>query len=180
MKTLRPEDIQAIAEYRKTWGPGPFETADCVILHRNAVLLVVRDDPPLAGTWASPGGFVDKGERPYMTALRELVEETNFRLKVGRTTILGLDGILRHIERACVGQCRKEGPDRDPRAHINTTVFVFDLDRIGVIDRPVVKPADDAREAGWKEFAEVPSLDTYADHEQIVAQAVALARPKAD
>ncbi|KAG5182044.1 NUDIX hydrolase domain-like protein, partial [Tribonema minus] len=120
---------------------------------------------------ASPGGFVDKGERPYMTALRELVEETSFRLTVGRTRIIGLDGILRHIERAYVGSFRKEGPDRDPRAHINTTTFVFDLDRIGVIDRPGVKLADDARDVGWKDFAEILSLDTYADHEQIVAQA---------
>lgn len=176
MKALSPEDLQAIAEYQATWGNGPFETADCVILHRGAVLLIVRDNPPCAGTWATPGGFLETGERPYMAALRELVQETNLRLKVGRATILGLDGILRYIERAYVGRFRKEGRGRDPRAHINTTVFVFDLDRIGVIDRPLVQGADDARLAAWKELDEVPKLDTYADHDQNIVEAVRLAR----
>lgn len=55
-------------------------TADAVVLGiREAeisLLLVERKNPPYAGCWALPGGFVEAGEEPLAAAARELCEET--------------------------------------------------------------------------------------------------------
>lgn len=48
-------------------------------LSTNRVLLLRRSDAVTEpGTWGIPGGRVDHGEQPRLTALRELSEETNY------------------------------------------------------------------------------------------------------
>ena len=168
-------DRKAIEAYRAQWGAGPFETVDCAIFHKGKILMVLRDKPPQADTWATPGGFLEEGEHPYEAALRELVEETRFRMRIGGTEFADAKAIIVRMREALVGQFRQEGPERDPRAHIDTTVFAFDLDLIGVAEQPLIEAADDARDADWKDLAEVPGLRTYADHRDIVARAARMA-----
>lgn len=168
-------DRKAIEAYRAQWGGGPFETVDCAIFHKRKILLVLRANPPQASTWATPGGFLEKGERPYGASLRELVEETRFKMSLGGRQLADADEILEAMRGALVGKFRQEGPERDPRAHINTTVFVFDLDRIGVTEQPDIEAADDARDAKWQDLDEARGLRTYADHGTIVAKAAKMA-----
>jgi 8-oxo-dGTP diphosphatase len=55
----------------------PSVTADCVVFdNRDRLLLIRRRNPPFAGQFALPGGFVDPGETTEAAARRELMEET--------------------------------------------------------------------------------------------------------
>jgi 8-oxo-dGTP diphosphatase len=58
-----------------------------VVLH-DQILLVRRTMNPGRGKWSIPAGFVDRGEDPRETAVRETFEETNLRVK-----ITGLAGV---------------------------------------------------------------------------------------
>jgi 8-oxo-dGTP diphosphatase len=102
---------------------------------RLRTLLIERGEPPFAGTWALPGGFVREMEDLPEAASRELSEET------------GLSGI--HFEQlGAVGT-----PGRDPRGHTVTVVYV------GLVpgDREV-KASGDAAEARWWDVAALPPL----------------------
>lgn len=99
----------------------PLPTVDIIIETRGGIVLIERENPPHG--WAIPGGFLDWGESVEACALREAVEET---------------GLAVHLEELFYVYSR---PDRDPRHHTVTTVFIASADR-----RPVA--ADDAKNAG--------------------------------
>jgi 8-oxo-dGTP diphosphatase len=107
------------------------------------VLLVRRRNPPPG--WAVPGGFVDYGETLETAAVREILEET------------GLDVEL-------TAQFHTySGPDRDPRHHTVTIVF---------LGRPtdpaaVPRPDDDALEAAFFPL-EAPPAPMAFDHADIL------------
>jgi ADP-ribose pyrophosphatase YjhB (NUDIX family) len=87
----------------------PFPTVDIIIEAkepggREGVVLIKRKNPPYG--WALPGGFVDYGESLEEAAVREAQEETS--LKVALQFQL-------HTYSA---------PDRDPRRHTISTVYV--------------------------------------------------------
>jgi len=46
------------------------------------VLLVKRNIDPARGTWCMPGGFMESGETPQVTAIRECKEETGFEVEI--------------------------------------------------------------------------------------------------
>ena len=131
----------------------PALTVDGVVLVRRPhsrgacshhVLLVERGREPFAGCWALPGGFVEYGEDPDHAVAREIREET------------GLDGLP-------LRQFRVFGrPDRDPRGHTVTVVYVAEL----VGELPAVSGGDDAAAARWFPLNELPRLAF--DHERIL------------
>ncbi len=82
----------------------PKPTVDIIIEISDRIVLIERKNPPYG--WALPGGFVDYGESYENAALREAEEETN--LKVNN---------LRQFH-------TYSNPDRDPRMHTATTVFI--------------------------------------------------------
>ncbi|MCB2185687.1 MAG: NUDIX hydrolase [Deltaproteobacteria bacterium] len=87
----------------------PFPTVDVVIELTDQgdpppIVLIERKNPPLG--WALPGGFVDYGESVEQAARREAAEETGLTLE-----LVALLGVYSR-------------PDRDPRQHNLSTVFV--------------------------------------------------------
>lgn len=82
----------------------PIPTVDIIIEIHGEIILIERKNPPFG--WALPGGFVDYGESIEKAAVREAQEETSLDVE-----LMGLLGVYSE-------------PDRDPRFHTVTTVFV--------------------------------------------------------
>ena len=124
----------------------PALTVDCVAIDREGRLLLIRrKNPPYAGRYALPGGFVDVGETVEDACRRELMEETG--IKAGRLALIGV----------------YSDPRRDPRGHTCSVAF---LTRI-LLARP--KAGDDAAGAQWvKPWS---TLELAFDHARIVADA---------
>lgn len=99
----------------------PLPTVDIIIEVPAGIVLIERKNPPFG--WAIPGGFVDYGESVEACAVREAREETG--LDVHLTDLLYV----------------YSRPDRDPRHHTLTTVFLATAE-----GQPVA--ADDAKHAG--------------------------------
>lgn len=85
------------------------------------IVLIKRKNPPHG--WALPGGFIDYGESLEEAAVREAKEETSLDVQLQRQFHTYSD------------------PDRDPRQHTISTVFVASAQ-----GRP--KAQDDAQEVG--------------------------------
>lgn len=98
----------------------PFLTIDIIIRYRGGIVLIERKNHPHG--WALPGGFVDIGESLEEAAVREAKEETS------------LDVVLLEQFYAY------SKPDRDPRFHTVSVVFIGD-------GKGVLKGRDDARKA---------------------------------
>jgi ADP-ribose pyrophosphatase YjhB (NUDIX family) len=106
---------------------------------RRGVFLVERANEPPG--WALPGGFIEYGEDPGESAVREGREET------------GLDIEL-------LGQFRTYGaPGRDPRFHTITVVYV-------ATGRGTPVAADDAKNVRFFRWEEIPELAF--DHSRII------------
>lgn len=98
------------------------------------VLLIRRGNPPFAGMYALPGGFVDPEECALDAARRELLEETGIEAGelVEFTTL--------------------EQPGRDPRGRTVTVVYLT------VMKEVPPTAGDDAEEAGWFPLHALPPL----------------------
>lgn len=134
--------------------PSPALTVDVVALAGSparSVLLVQRVNEPAAGSWALPGGFVDRDERVLAAAPRELREETGVELAAAELELLGV----------------YDTPGRDPRGWSVSVVYVASLER-----ELSAAGADDAADARWWDIEQLPELAF--DHALIVADALAL------
>ncbi len=119
----------------------PLLTIDIIIEIDGWIVLIERKNPPYG--WALPGGFVDYGESLEASAAREAKEETSLNIKLKEQFHTYSD------------------PDRDPRHHTVTTVFIARATGIP-------KAADDAKKA--KTFTEnnLPTPIVF-DHEKIIS-----------
>ncbi len=110
----------------------PFPTVDVVVERGDGrILLIRRTNPPLG--WALPGGFIDYGEQAEDAARREVLEETG--VSVLLTDLLGV----------------YSAPDRDPRHHTLTVVYVGR-------SRDAVVAGDDAAEAAEFSLDKLPEM----------------------
>lgn len=103
----------------------PALTVDIIILHAafpGRIALIERRYPPHG--WALPGGFVEVGERVENAAQREANEETGLTVRLEC-----LLGVYSH-------------PERDPRGHTASVVFVARGEGLPVA-------ADDAKSLCW-------------------------------
>lgn len=121
----------------------PVPTVDVVIYDpERGIVIIERANPPKG--YALPGGFVDYGEMVETAAVREMKEET------------GLDVTLE----ALLGVYSR--PDRDPRLHTISTVYV------GRSAHPELLAAgDDAAAAAFYRLDNLPSPIAF-DHAEII------------
>ncbi len=94
-----PKCGSRVEQYRN-----PLPTVDIIIRVEGGIVLIKRKNPPFG--WALPGGFIDYGESAETAAAREALEETS--LKIRDLELLGV----------------YSAPDRDPRHHTISTVYV--------------------------------------------------------
>jgi ADP-ribose pyrophosphatase YjhB (NUDIX family) len=119
----------------------PFPTVDIIIeIQGRGIVLIKRKNTPLG--WAIPGGFVDYGESLEKAAVREALEETSLKVELTRQLHTYSD------------------PQRDPRHHTITTVFIARAQ-----GQPVA--ADDAQEAGIFNEDNLPEPLVF-DHQEIL------------
>jgi ADP-ribose pyrophosphatase YjhB (NUDIX family) len=120
----------------------PLPTVDIIIEYEDqGVVLIRRRKPPWG--WALPGGFVEYGETLEEAARREAREETGLTVRL-------------------LGQLHAySAPDRDPRQHTITVVFVA----LG-FGQPLA--ADDAEAVGIFPLEALPAPLAF-DHAQILA-----------
>lgn len=91
------------------------------------IMMVKRKDHPYIGRWAIPGGFVHINEDVYVSAQRELKEETN-------------------IDNVYMEQLYTWGEvNRDPRMRVISVSYMALINS----DNQNVKAGDDAEEAEW-------------------------------
>ncbi len=118
----------------------PVPTVDIIIEVGEEIVLIKRKNPPHG--WALPGGFVDYGESYETAAAREAEEET---------------GII--VQNLLQFRTYSD-PDRDPRQHTASTIFIA---------QGLTKPmaGDDAAKAEL--FTKETLPDLVFDHSKIVA-----------
>jgi 8-oxo-dGTP diphosphatase len=131
--------------------PHPAVTTDIAVftIHDDALqlLLIRRGQPPFAGTWALPGGFVDIDEDLADCAARELVEETGIRdLYLEQLYTFG-------------------APGRDPRERVISVAYFALAPAVAL----TVQAGDDAADARWFRLDSLPPLAF--DHAEIIAAA---------
>lgn len=123
--------------------PHPALAADVVLFTARGglleVLLIERGQPPFAGAWALPGGFLNADEDLAQCAARELAEETG----------------LGNLELTQLGAF--SNLDRDPRERVVSVAWLGlvpadDLDTLAPV------PGDDAAAARWFALADLPAL----------------------
>jgi 8-oxo-dGTP diphosphatase len=129
----------------------PRLTADGIVVSDSKILLVRRKFNPFEGRYALPGGFVEYGERVDECIIREVQEETGLRVSVDR--LLGV----------------YSAPDRDPRGHTVTLVYVLNLEGGTLAD-------SEETEAEWMPLKNIPPLAF--DHDVVVADYLRTAKKK--
>ncbi|MBC7081461.1 MAG: NUDIX hydrolase [Thermoplasmatales archaeon] len=123
----------------------PSIAVDGILIKDNKILLIKRKNEPFKDKWALPGGFVEYGEKVEDAIFREFKEETGMNVRIKK-----LFGVY-------------SDPNRDPRGHIISIVFLLASD-----DEPVA--GDDAIDARFFDLNSLPDLAF--DHKKIIEEVI--------
>ena len=146
---LREESVMALAELLRFVHRGgrgkrkPLLTVDCVVEEGDKILLIRRKNPPYAGHWALPGGFIEYREKAEDAVIREVKEEANVDISVQ-----GLLGVYSE-------------PGRDPRGHVVSICYLAN-------GRGVPWGGSDAGDAKFFDHAEIKYEGLAFDHGKIL------------
>ena len=136
-----------------------FNCSDAVVVCDGNILLIERKRAPGKGTWALPGGFVNKNETYEQCAIRELFEETS--LKIPEKVLKG------SLKRSKIF----DNPNRNEGIPRITNAFYFEIHpdiKNGYPKLPKVKGTDDAGNAKWFSLAEIRHMVLFDDHRDII------------
>jgi bifunctional NMN adenylyltransferase/nudix hydrolase len=163
LRTRLADEAEWVRQYRTRWPADQAMTTDAVVTCSDHVLLIERGEGAGAGLFAVPGGFLEKNERFYDGAKRELREET------------GLGYIGDGLDVAFAGSELFDRPDRSLRARIVTVAHLFDLKSTPL---PDVQGRDDARHALWVPMGDLLAMEDrfFEDHFQILDHFLGLTR----
>lgn len=157
------EEAEYLAAYPAQWGPGPFVTADAVVVQSGHILLVERGRAPGKGLLALPGGFVDPAERIRDAAIRELREETAISDGKGQIPPAMLASFIEDARTRVF-----DAPNRSLRGRIITHAFLFRLPERRKLFS--VKGGDDAAHAQWYRFGDLAPDMLFEDHWSIIEE----------
>lgn len=118
-------------------------TVDAIIEKDGAILMIRRKGDTYDGYLALPGGFVDYNETVENAVKREVKEELG--VEVVPSAILGV----------------YSDPNRDPRGHVISTVFICEFK-----GSPVA--GDDASDFGWVKLDNIDKENLAFDHSEII------------
>lgn len=80
IKTVEDKPIKFCPSCAWDYYPHVGGSANAVIVEEGKVLLVKRNREPYQGTWQFPAGFIDYGEHPEDTIVREVKEEVGLEV----------------------------------------------------------------------------------------------------
>jgi ADP-ribose pyrophosphatase YjhB (NUDIX family) len=101
---------------------------------QDRLLMIQRGHDPGAGLWSIPGGRVEPGETDEQALVREILEETNLQVSVGKI----------------IGRGHRPGPGGT----------VFDIrDYAATVTGGTLRPGDDAADARWVAASELARLE---------------------
>jgi len=123
----------------------PVPAAGVILTEGSSVLLVKRKYAPRAGAWCLPAGFMEAGETPEHTAVRELKEETGLD-----ASLTGLFGVYAGFD--------------DPR--VRAVLILYTADRAG----GRLAPGDDAVAARFYPLSRLPAAIAFEAHRQALAE----------
>jgi len=136
IKTEELKKRQFCPDCNWTYYPHVGVAVGAIIINDNKVLMVRRSRKPYKGTWMFPAGFVDYGEHPEETLIREVREETG--LKVDEYKYYGLF----------------QAPD-DPRSPGHFTIF---YEILAFSDQIFNNDEDENVEIKWFDINDLPNI----------------------
>jgi 8-oxo-dGTP diphosphatase len=122
----------------------PIPAAGALIIKDKRILMVKRAAPPKKGWWCFPAGFMEWGEHPSQTTVREVCEETGLEIN--------LEGLFDVYS----------GND-DPRT--NAVLILY----VATVAGGKLAASDDAQEAEFFAFDRLPTNIAFESHRQALA-----------
>jgi ADP-ribose pyrophosphatase YjhB (NUDIX family) len=111
----------------------PLPCVSIIGIKGNKIALIKRGIEPSKGSWAPPSGFMEAGEKPEETALRELYEETSLKGE-----IINLLGVY----------------SQNTKIYGSLVVIIL----LARITGGNIKAGDDATDAKFFTFKEIPEM----------------------
>ena len=130
----------------------PTPAVGIVCFRGDAVLLIKRGTPPLAGSWSLPGGRVDPGEPVERAAVRELTEETSVKARVVALVDV-VDAIF------------------TSRRTSDVTRHYLLFDYLAEWEHGTPQAGDDAAHAEWVQMQDLPDLDLWSETLRVIEKA---------
>jgi bifunctional NMN adenylyltransferase/nudix hydrolase len=158
MSAVQERFKQSENDITRLYGWQPSLAADLFIQSRTHILLIRRKGKIGNGTYALPGGFLNKGERLRQCAVREGIEET------------GINVEWREFKANPFGYFLADAPGRSLGVRTVSHVFGYYIAKAEEKIKPVA--GDDAEWADWVAIADLDKLkpEFFSDHWHLVQQ----------